>query len=334
VQNQRQAVHRKNIKLERLLTEINGLLGPVEEQIISNFHQPDYPTVLIVGCARSGSTLLFQWLAQTGIFAYPTNLISRFYAAPYIGARIQQLLTDPDYRFRDEFFDLSPTESFESDLGKTKGILAPNEFWYFWRRFFPYNEIQYLEKHDLERIDIDRFSAEFAAIQDAFDKPLLMKGMIINWNIPYVSQNIGRIIFLHIKREPIFNSQSLLEARDKFFGDTAKWYSFKPREYNDLIRLDPFNQVAGQVLFTNRAIEAGLSQVPGSKQLTILYEELCAKPEKIYKQIIDLLETNNFSCRDSYTGPLEFNSTNDIRLPKHAIDSINKAYNDLSMEKR
>ena len=76
--------------LEQLLAEINGLLGPVEEQIFNEYRMPRYPVLFVVGMPRCGSTLLMQWLAQTARFAYPTNLLSRFYAAPAIGARIQQ----------------------------------------------------------------------------------------------------------------------------------------------------------------------------------------------------------------------------------------------------
>ena len=37
--------------------------------------------VLVVGGPRSGSTVMMQWLASSGVFAYPSNLLSRFYRA-------------------------------------------------------------------------------------------------------------------------------------------------------------------------------------------------------------------------------------------------------------
>ena len=54
-----------------------------------------FSKVFVVGALRSGTTLFTQWLATTGLTAYPTNLLSRFYGAPLVGAKIQQLLTDP-----------------------------------------------------------------------------------------------------------------------------------------------------------------------------------------------------------------------------------------------
>ena len=94
---------KRNVDLEALLDELSVLLGPVENKILKHYASPQYPGLLIIGAPRSGTTLMLQWLAQTGKFVYPTNLLSRFYAAPYIGVKIQQLLTDPAYRFRDEF---------------------------------------------------------------------------------------------------------------------------------------------------------------------------------------------------------------------------------------
>ena len=41
-------------------------------------------------------------------------------------------------------------------------------------------------------------------------------------------------MFLHIKRQPAYNIQSLLKARNNYYGDIRGWYSFKPPEYDEL----------------------------------------------------------------------------------------------------
>ena len=247
----RKQIHRRNEKLELLLSEINQILAPAEREIVQNYRIPNFPVIFIVGCGRSGTTLMLQWLAGTGMFAYPTNLLSRFYTAPYIGAKIQQLLTDPEFKFRNELADFSQEMNYTSDLGKTSGTLSPNEFWYFWRRFFPYGEIQYLTDDQLATVDSMQFVSELAAIEGAFAKPFALKAMIINFNIPYISKILEKALFIHIVREPIYNIQSLLESRERFFGSIGHWYSFKPVEYPSLIDMDPYSQVAGQVYFTN-----------------------------------------------------------------------------------
>jgi hypothetical protein len=101
----RKKEHQKNEKLEDLLILLNDVLWIAEEKAISKFEQPQFPVLLVVGCPRSGSTLITQWLSNLGVFSYPSNLLSRFFKAPYIGALIQKMLTDPDYAFQDELID-------------------------------------------------------------------------------------------------------------------------------------------------------------------------------------------------------------------------------------
>jgi hypothetical protein len=321
---------RRNEDLEDLLKELNELLEPLENNIIRQYDTPKFQLVLLVGCARSGSTLMMQWLANTGEFAYPTNFLSRFYAAPYIGAKIQQMLTNPKYRYRDEFSDFGRPITFSSELGKTSGVLAPNEYHYFWRRFFNYGEIQYLDEIDLEKVDTHNFCAELAAMEAALEKPLAMKGLIINWNIPFVYRVLPHTLFIYIKRNPIYNAQSLIEARENFLGDRKQWYSFKPPEYHFLENLDQYQQVAGQVYFTNRAIEQGLIWVNKRNWMTITYEEFCQFPEKTYQNIRDKLAFHGYALSPKYEGPKHFTSTNCIRLENEHFNMIERAYEKFS----
>lgn len=323
---ERQRAFERNEELEGLLREINGILGPVEHQITDDYGTPTYPVVLLVACARSGSTLVLQWLARTGNFAYPTNLLSRFYAAPYIGAKIQQMLLDPKFNFRDELGVFAEEVPFASSLGKTKGALAPNEFWYFWRRFFPYGDLQYLDEQELERVDTATFVAELAALESAFDKPLALKGLIINWNIPFVSGLLDKALFVYVRRHPLYNAQSLLEARAKYYGDRRGWYSFKPREYEQLKNLDPYEQVAGQVYFTNRAVEEGLLQIEASRSLEVSYEEFCEDPEQVFHHLRHRLAQQGCEVDAAYSGPKQFQHTNQIRLPRDEWQRIATAY--------
>jgi hypothetical protein len=326
----RQLQFRRNEQLENLLQELNTLLEPVENTVIENFKSPKYPLILLVGCARSGTTLLMQWLATTGLFAYPTNFLSRFYAAPYVGAKIQQMLADPQYNFRDELSDFGGELSFRSNLGKTSGVLAPNEFFYFWRRFFPYGEIQYLDDHSLKKMETDKFVSEVAAIEAVFDKPLTMKGLLINWNIPFVSGLFSRILFIHVKRNPLYNAQSLLEAREKFFGNRESWYSLKPIEYQYLKRLSPCHQVAGQVYYTNRAIEDGLSQTETSRWLQIRYEDFCTSPEAVFEQVKEKLTLQDYQINSGYQGVSGFSSANSVRLSPADFNEVEAAYEEFS----
>jgi hypothetical protein len=291
---------------------------------------PRWPVVLIVGCTRSGTTLFLQWLASTTRFAYPSNLLSRFYGAPYVGAKIQRLLTDPKFDFRQEFFDLESRISFESNLGKTRGALEPNEFWYFWRRFLPDRETHYLDERSLAEVDAVKLVAELAAIEDALGKPLALKGNIIRYNVPYVSSILDRVLFVYVKRHPFYTAQSLLKARVKYYGDQGTWYGLKPEEYSWLKDLDPFEQVAGHVYFTNHAIETGLGSIDAARGLAVSYEQFCTMPERVFGQLVGKFAEQGCRVDWDYTGPDQFRSTNQVRLSAEECKRIIDAYKGFS----
>ena len=327
---ERRSEHIRNDKLEELLQEINGLLNPLESCLTSSFEKTKYPILLIMGCARSGTTLMLQWLGSSGYFSYPTNILSRFYGAPYIGAKIQLMLTKHD--FNDEIFDFNEEIPFVSSLGKTKGALAPNEFWYFWRRYFHYGDIQYLNDVELNEIDYRSFISEVAAIESVFDRPFAMKGMIVNWNIPFIADILQKVIFIYMERHPFYNIQSLLEARKKYYGNINAWYSFKPIEYTSLKDRDPYEQVAGQVYYTNRAIKEGLSKIDNAKVLTVCYEDLCQNPEVAFGKIIDKLQIQGVDADWPYNGTALFENTNRILASDEEKEKIISAYNNISGE--
>jgi LPS sulfotransferase NodH len=323
----------RNEKLEALLLELNTLLGPLERQTLDDHRKPVQPITLVVGSPRSGTTLVFQWLASLGLFSYPTNWLSRFWNAPYIGAKLQRLLTDPEYQFGHEFAELEQASfSFESTLGKTRGLLAPNEFWYFWRRFFPFKAVHYLSDDELGNVDTATFTAELAAIEAALGKPLTMKAMIVNANIPFVNSVLEKVVFLFVKRHPFYNAQSLLDARRAFSGHLDDWYSFRPRQYPSLRQLDPISQVTGQIYYFNEEIEHALSQIDHNRWLQIDYEDFCSDPATIYAALIQKLRNQGQVVERSYDGPSNFELRNSVKVDAKTSQQISDAWKRLSFE--
>ena len=322
----------RNRQLEGLLSEINSLLAATQKEVNARFKKPKYPLLLVIGGPRSGTTLMMQWIASLGIFAYPTNLLSRFYGAPHIGAKIQLLLTHPDFNFRDELFECNHGNNFKSELGKTKGLLEPNDFWYFWRRFIPNEVPRYITKKEEESIDMINFLSEIASIEHVFQKPLAMKGMILEQNIPFLESVFEKIVFLNLRRHPYYNIQSLLESRVKFFGDINKWYSIRPKEYEALVNLDPIRQVAGQVFYKNKAVREGLAEIDETKYIDVDYEEFCENPEKTFQELKRIYGQQGTQIDEEYKGPPRFKSANSIRLSPDDVEAVVEAYHEFSGE--
>lgn len=311
---ERRAAHRRNPELEQLLKEINALLAPAATQAAARFSSPKYPVLCLISVPRCGSTLFMQWLAGTGCFTYPTNLLSRFYGAPYVGALIQQLLTDARYNFNDEILDFNTPGGFESRLGKTRGALGPNEFWYFWRRFFPCDGLERLDETSFAKEVAGEFAAELAAVEAVLDKPWALKCMHLTFNLPYLSGILPSAVFVHLKRHPFYAMQSIWRGRLDYFGDLRQWWSTKPPEYAFLKDLDPWEQIAGQVYFTERGIEAGVASIDPRRRITVEYESFCRNPEEVFHVVRQTLRAQNFAADWRYAGPAEFPQANQVRL--------------------
>lgn len=318
----------KNQTLETLLAEINDRLVPTNNDLAEEARNERLPKIFVHGPLRSGTTMFMQWLGQSGLAAYPTNLLSRFYGAPVIGARIQQLLTDPRYNFRDEILDFNSEIDFRSENGKTRGALSPNEFWYFWRRFLPFEDLDYLPDEELiRRGHLDGLRDELNALANVFERPFALKAMIMNQNIPALNARFDNALFIHVHRDPVFNIQSALEARKRQYGDIRTWYSFRIREYLELKDLDPLESVAGQIAAINRSIEIGMQGVPDDRTLSIPYEAFCENPETFYRQISQRLRDLGWSANPpGYAGPDSFRTTNQWRLEEYSREEAEQAW--------
>lgn len=299
---------KRNNNLEDFLNEINDDLWSSETKLL-RLKEPEYPLIFVMGSLRSGTTLMTQWLANLG-FAYPTNLMSRFYKTPIIASKIQLLLTDERYNYRNELRDFNSGIDFSSENGKTKGALAPNEFWYFWRRFLPFKELDYLPTQELfEKVDIDTLKSEFAGIVDVFQKPFALKGMILNYNIDFLDKVFDKAIFIYTKRDPLTNIESALKAREKQLGSIDEWYSFKIPEYEELKKLNPYEQVTGQIYNINKAVENGLENVTEHKKISLNYEDFCENPKNFYDELVSKLKFQGCEIDSKYKGEDKFEVT-------------------------
>jgi len=308
-ENTRTESFKRNPSLESFLREINDNLYEAEKKILEK-KVPEFPIVFIMGPLRSGSTLITQWLANSGIVAYPTNLMSRFYKAPIMGAKIQMLLTDERYNFRNEIRDFNSKVDFSSENGKTKGALAPNEFWYFWKNFLPETTRDYWKNEELfAQADIEKMLGEFAGITDVFQKPFALKGMNLNYNIDFLDKVFEKAVFIHSKRDPLTNIASILKARERQLGSIEKWYSFKIPEYETLAKCSPYEQAAGQVHYINQAVEKGLEHVPEHKKITIQYEDFCKNPKYFYDELIQKMNKQGCRIDKPYSGERSFSLT-------------------------
>ena len=295
----RQGAHARNASLEAALKALNERLAQGRSCSAAN-PGSDLPMVFIVGCARSGSTLLLQWLASTGLFCYPTNIISRFYADPYVGGLVHRVLHDLDDR-GEVFPERREGSTFRSVLGRAKGAVEPHDFGYFWRHHFAFGATQAELQHRPDAAGEQRLVEDLRGLRAVFGRPLVMKALQMDWHLDILARLFPEAVFLHTERDPHDNALSLLKARRDYFGDEQHWYSFKPAEHAGIKDLPPMEQCLAQVHLTNAAVRASLARCEGARILKAGYEELCRTPAMLFDRLIGEL-----GMEAPYQGPEHF----------------------------
>lgn len=320
---------RRNNRLEKTLSELEDLLGPAEQEV-EHSDRPQKPVSFVVGCPRSGTTLLMQCIAVSGLLGYPSNLLSRFYYAPYIGSRIQQLLTDPAFDYKNELSDLRSSPTFDSQLGKTNSALDPHEFFHFWRRFLPSYDPRWLSSEEEEAVNLDGLSSGIAAMERALSSPMVYKAIIVQYNARILSRISDEVLIVYVQRHPFYTMQSIYEARIKFYDDATTWWSVKPREYEWLKEKSTYEQIAGQVFFTKKAIEAQLDSFSSGEILRVTYSDLCQNPKNVIERISSRYEEMGISLNQEELPVDSFTESKDVRVSDSVSRELIQAYESLS----
>lgn len=297
LESKKEALYKKNNNLEFILQELNREITPVVHEKPPS--SSSLPYLFIVGNPRSGTTILSQWLASLNTFCYPSNLISRFYKNPYVGALVQEMLFNPNYQYKNELNVEITTTQFSSDVGKTTGALEPHEFWYFWREHFSFPEIPISQEAFCKTADFENFVAAIYKLQHFYHKPFFTKALIINSYIPSFFTHLPNCLFLYMKRDEESNINSILNIRKKYYGDMSTWFSFKPKEYNELITYDNYVQVAGQVHLTNKEITNSLRHIPEKNKLEIDYQSFCQNQNEIYRTLRYKIRTLGYDMSEN-----------------------------------
>jgi hypothetical protein len=176
------------------------------------------------------------------------------------------------------------------------------------------------------------FARELAAWEAVENRPLAMKGLHLNFHVPYLANLLPRSVFLFLRRDPMLQIQSILEARERHAGSTARWWSVKPPEFEELSEHRAEHQVAGQVWHTNRHIEAGLANVPDARKIYVSYEKFCASPSKLYQEICDRFAALGHDLNRQYKGPAEFQTKTSWTRDPRELEAARSAYTMLSGE--
>lgn len=309
---------------EQMLLEMNELVEGVESRLETDHHAPQRPILFILGLPRSGTTLTHQVLSSTGQFGYISNFIARFWKAPCLGIRIQQALKiDQD----------GPGSNFESNYGVTSGWMEPHEFGYYWTDWFDVGiDVNKLSDEELALVDREGLSRSLAAMEAAFDAPLLIKsGTWMTLQTEFLADLFPNSIFAVPMREPLFVAQSILMNRQKHLGSKEAWLSVRPREFPSLQKMPWWDQIAGQIDCVTRDIDSALGRISPDRVIRFGYEQLCESPQQVVRDVFNAFEQ---WCGDSLDMdrqlPAGFVAADTQRIPDEDFRLLEQALLDRS----
>lgn len=251
--------------------------------------------IFLIGCPRSGTTILHQFMRLHPSVAWITPGTNLFY--PHM--KMAQILDKFLMRFKNNRF---------------KRIIPPN----IRRQLFPYSslKIPYLpetsEGHLIWKKVIRKAKAdgdsdyltEKGATHDAsafFRKIVidhleymngerfLSKNPADSLRIRFINKIFPDAFFIHILRDGRAVANSLLNER-KSAGNINKWWGAKPSNWRDLQKYEPILQVGLQWKSIVETIERDAKILHSKRYLVIKYEDFTEKPIPILKEIFEYVE--------------------------------------------
>lgn len=308
----------KDMRVERSLAELNRVVAPVGATLEADCSAPRTPPVFILGTPRSGTTVVSQLLASTGLFGMSTNFVARFWQAPALGMMIQDAL---------ELTKDGSSSSLKSTRGLTQGWTEPSEFGYFWSRWFDLGQ----PTHALGEAERGRFDAvglrrSLAAMERAAGLPLAMKNNTwFTLNADLLAEAFPGCVLVVCEREPFFVAQSIWLQRLDLFGDASKWWSVRPADYAEVAELAPLAQVAAQAVSIAAGMTGSLSKAGAAQIVRVPYEELAGDPRAAIRGIISrAIGDSAVSGGVLEQLPERLAGTDKMRLPPETAEALRR----------
>ncbi|WP_375788898.1 sulfotransferase [Bradyrhizobium sp. Pha-3] len=299
----------KDIDQERLLEEVNGLVTPLQRELEATSAETQEPIVFILGPPRSATTLVSQLLQVTGAFSVITNLAAKFWMAPAFGLMLSSALIPKDE---------DRTHSFRSTRGSTQGLWEPHEFGYFWSRWFDLGqETHFLDSDVRRRIDAKGLIGAVRSMQAATNRPIVFKNNTwFSFQADLLADLFPHAVFVSCSRDAFFVAQSLWLQRLDLFGEPSGWWSVKPPDYAEIVKLPPLEQVARQAVSIEATTRDALRKVDPARVIEIEYERVSREPRKIISDIAELIGRRGGEALkvDIEKCPSRFESTDLVRL--------------------
>ncbi|MFK7821266.1 MAG: sulfotransferase [Planctomycetaceae bacterium] len=264
--------------LRPLVMPLDVVLQVAERRAIRKAGTLSKPILLIVGPPRSGTTVLYQLLADALETTWFPNVSEMFPRSPITASRVLAFKRNKSRRLR-------------SFYGQTPGLSAPNDAFQIWNRWLGENRyepdlLSETSKHMLQFL---------AAWTNMFNKPLLNKNNRNTFCLPQLHDAIPTAHFVILQRNPADIARSLIRAREFVQGEKHGPWGLASQSNHANDPLGYVDDVCEQVRLINERISTAKQTLNVDRLTCCSYEELCDDPTTLVESIAF---RSNISLRD------------------------------------
>ena len=275
-----------------LLLPLDLLLAPWERRRARQGAAPGsttWPCLFICGPARSGTTVVYQYLASQLDVAYCENFTYLFPRSTLLSSRlIQSVLGAP-----------RPPKSLDNYYGKTTGLRAPSEANHLWNQWVRPDSSGFRTR--LSTNDADRLAAFVRAFSRQSGKPMLAKNNNLNVFADVVAEALPEAWFICLRREPRFLAQSLIRASQDIHGNPEHGYGVRnddsPKTANHV------QDVCQQVKYLNDVAEHMRNRIGDERFIMLDYEKFCEDPSTFVEWLTAAIPGLAARPREAVTSP-------------------------------
>ena len=220
--------------------------------------------VYIIGCPRTGSSILYQILTQKLDVLYLDNLADVLHPNLLLGMSLSK-----------KFFDNKPHNCFSSVEGDTWacGLHAPSESGDFWYQYLP-KDRHFIDYADFNEKHVRDFQRQIFSVIQKFEKPFLFKNLNAGQRMRLLSKVSPDAKFIYVKRDFHGTAFSILNSRNRLGKSNSDWWSIKPKDYNDLFGENVYELIVNQMFYLGKQIAEDASLFGKKNIISVDYKDL------------------------------------------------------------
>jgi len=264
-----------------------------------------YKPIFIIGCPRSGTTLLYQILRLHSEVAYITPVTNvvfgkkrLFFEKPYMVNFLHFIIDKLPYRYIPNRY----RGPYDGSL-YLKNLPETNEGHRIWNYFIKKKDHHYLNEDDVSKEFFNYLRDVVTYHLEIFNKDrFLTKNPQYSLGIKFLNKIFPDSLFVHIVRDGRAVVNSILKRRRETRGEVF-WWGAKPPNWREIKKINTLKQISMQYLSIINIIDRDANEVLSQERYYLIkYEHLINNPKVEIEKLLEFLELRkeNYINIDDY----------------------------------